>query len=330
MIDVLFDARNLLVVGNFKQAILECNTARSASKSPEDVAELQAEKLLLTIQAHIGLQQEELALQAVTSSNVAASHPSYKAAMAWSRFMMAGKKSPIGFHLDNHEVKEAYTALSEGLENSNTAQAQQALFYASAMVTLKDFAGALTVAAQWSVLLDNMSNNKVRRLRTEFAYLSTEALLLMNRIDLAQKEVAKMEAMDDESVFTYLMKGVVSLHEGQQSGSHEAYETALAFFSGALARYGQTSMVMNLCAIANIGLGKVDDAEKELRDANEIASNDCHEQVSAANMLVVQALKGEFDAEGDFRAEGSSSSSMQSHKDMEEQLNNAIAGFFSA
>lgn len=294
MSDSLFDARNFLVVGNFKQAMVDASTARCNSKKKEEMDDFQVEKALLMAQAHLGLQQES-AVQSLPTLEAPASlssNPALQAVQWWGEFLFSGKSSAQGFSTSDPNVSAALERLVSSATEVDFNHTYTAIFAVSALITVKDYTAALTLANQWTCQLTDITDAKVRRQRTELHYLNVEALLRINRPDQAKIEVTAMEQVDDESVFTILAQGMLALYMGQSTASSEAYERAKSIFSGATVRYGQTPMLLNLIAIANMGLLALEDSERALEDAAEIASSPAYDTMTAVNRAAVQAHGG--------------------------------------
>eukprot|EP00796_Vickermania_ingenoplastis_P013264 gene13264-9107_t len=295
MIDSLFDARNYLVVGNFKQAIMETNTPRPNSKKREEVDDMQADKLLIIAQAHIGMHEEELAQ--FRCNQGPAGHPVVEAVKTWTEFVISRKKAQAG--ASDPTVSAALSKLEENAAEVDLAKSCWAVFAVSALITVENYTAALNMANLWVSQLSDLPDPKMKRYRMQLRYLVVEALLRINRPELAQDELAVMENDDDESVFTILSQGIVSLYVGQKDNNAETLEQAASYFSNASVRYGQTPMLLNLEALALLALGRLEDAERRLTDAEQLTFAPSHDLITAVNTAVMENRKGKFEASED-------------------------------
>lgn len=299
MEDVFFDARNYLVVGNFKQAFQEAELQRPFSKSRDEVDNFNAEKLLIQVLASIGLQEGKEELNIAVEIPKVSSHPYHDALRAWISFLRSAKQSSKGFFSDEKEVRDALDILMEKSAEIDFSNTQMAIFCVSALIMIRDYAGSLTIAKKWLNSMTEMEDEKMKRERMELHYLVVEALLRINRSDEAKKEVNIMENIDDESVFTVLASGLVMLYSGQASCEEQDYKKAIAYFQYAIERFNNSPMLSNLCAIAYMGT-KNFEAKRMLQEAEDRASSSSYDFLTSFNTATVKAHEGEFSSSFEF------------------------------
>ncbi|KAF5223138.1 coatomer subunit epsilon [Trypanosoma cruzi] len=282
MADPFYDARNALAIGNYHQALAEASGAKTTLRKPDDLAIFNTEREALLSLAQIGLGQGE----SVVTQLASASHPTLLAVKNWAQFSLAIKnKLPDGAL--NQTAASALTRLTEAAEEVNPSRIQGAVLAASALLASGDNAGAISLAKRWIGELPTPEGASNIRQQMELRAVVVEALLRMRRSEMARNEVKGMEQLDDESVLTVLCSGIVSLHEGIKS--RDAYERAIQRFKELSMRCGQSVLVHNLMALAQMELGDFTSAERSLLDALAMRSNDVD---TTANLAVVSSYLG--------------------------------------
>lgn len=345
MASPLFDAHNFLVVGKFKQAIQEAEAARPATKMVEDVTAFNEEKAWIIGQAQIELQPEvgKHIISFITdlfphSSATSLPHPVLQALVRWAEFIKATKEDE-GSVSPTPKVREELKNLLEPIENLDLSQVYTAIFAVAALITVKDYLLALQKANEWTCQLTDLRDFKTQMLRLELHYLIVEALLRINRVDLAKGELNEMTKINDESIFTILASGIISLYLAQTvySSTDEFYNSAKSAFSGAIIRYGSSPMQLNLLALSNIGLGNLKEADASVMEAMELTSSRANEQITVLNHKALRFRKGiqGESTQGDSQILDSSSERVSSdtlgwvtaQKEMEHQLEAAVEAF---
>ena len=102
--------------------------------------------------------------------------------------------------------------------------------------------------------------------------------LSMNRVDLARKQVGLMQQQDDDATLTKLAGAWVSMAEGG-----EKYQDALYEFQELGEKYNMSLLLTNGMAVANLHMGKYDEAERLLAEALSKSASDVD---TLANMVV--------------------------------------------
>lgn len=98
---------------------------------------------------------------------------------------------------------------------------------------------------------------------------AVQALLQMDRAEVALKELKKMKELDDDSTLTKLAESWVQLARGGEQLNEAFYN-----FDELAQKYGETPLLLNGQAAAHIAQGKYEDAEGCLLTAQEKDPND--------------------------------------------------------
>lgn len=280
MTDVLFDVRNALTVGNFHQAIADGSTARGMSTKPADVSAFNTEKNAVVALGQVGLGQGE----AVISQLRTESNPLLVSVRTWAELMVA---------LRDHDpfsdaVASVVERLQEDAANVSADAVYKAVFAGNAALYQEDVVGALTLAKRWLGELPKPDGALAMRRTVELHAVAVESLLRLNRPDEAANEVKRMEQVDGEAIVTLLYSGIVSLHQAALHVTRQQYEAAISSFKEVQLRCGQSVMVSNLMALAQLGLQDYEAAERSLLDALAVRSGD---EATLANLAAVSAHK---------------------------------------
>lgn len=108
--------------------------------------------------------------------------------------------------------------------------------------------------------------------------LVSHIYLAMNRVDLARKQVGMMQQQDDDATLTRLANGWVSMAEGGEKAQDALYE-----FQELGEKYNMSLMLTNGMALANLHMGKYEEAERLLQDGLSKSASDVD---TLANMVV--------------------------------------------
>ncbi|KPI90787.1 putative coatomer epsilon subunit [Leptomonas seymouri] len=278
--DVLFDVRNALTVGNFHQAVADGSTARCMSMKPADVNAFNIEKNAVMALGQIGLGQGDAVISQLRSE----SSPLLVSVRTWAELMCALR--------NNDSMSETVTLvvaqLQRDAESVSADGVYKAVFAATALLYQHDVTGALRLAKRWLGELPKPEGALAVRRTVELHAVAVEALLRLNRPDEAANEVRQMEQVDSEAIMTLLYSGVVALHHAALNVATKSYENAVLSFKEVQMRCGQSVMVCNLMALAQLGLQDYDAAERSLLDALAVRSND---EATLANLAAVSAHK---------------------------------------
>mmetsp|Transcript_9537 Transcript_9537/g.27005 ORF Transcript_9537/g.27005 Transcript_9537/m.27005 type:complete len:296 (+) Transcript_9537:92-979(+) len=103
----------------------------------------------------------------------------------------------------------------------------------------------------------------------EQAALRVQILLSMNRVDLAEQELSKMQGEDDDATLTQLATGWVLL----ANGGKKCKEAAL-IFQELMSKSVQSTMLLNAVAMSHMQMKQFNEAEKYLVEAQEKNDSD--------------------------------------------------------
>lgn len=99
--------------------------------------------------------------------------------------------------------------------------------------------------------------------------LSVQLYLKMDRPDLAAKQVRLMQQADEDATLTQLSNAWLQLYTGGVKTQEAAY-----VFEELVDKFGPTLLLLNGLAVANMHLGRFDDAERFLQQALSQGPND--------------------------------------------------------
>jgi len=118
----------------------------------------------------------------------------------------------------------------------------------------------------------------------------------MDRVDLARKQVTLMQQQDDDATLTKLAGAWVSMAEGGEKCMDALYE-----FQELGEKYNMSLMLTNGMALANLHMGKYDEAERLLQEALSKSATDAD---TLANMVTTaQHLRKPTDVIGRYVAQ---------------------------
>lgn len=92
--------------------------------------------------------------------------------------------------------------------------------------------------------------------------VKVQVLLKMDRVDVAEKEVAAMQVIDEDATLTQLATAWTYLAKGG-----ETVQEAVYIYQDLLERHGATDQILNGMAACHLAMGKTDDAERVLKEA---------------------------------------------------------------
>jgi coatomer subunit epsilon len=224
----LFEMSNYFHLGNFAAAVTEGETVSVRDQG----AQIERDFMLQRIQVARGN------YDAVLSLVSEASHISLQAVKA------------LALLLKNPSSTDGVLAAVRAWLDDAVATASENLVLMCAIIyaVVGDSDNALRAASRVPML--------------EHIALKVQLLLGMDRADIAEKEIDKMQRIDEDATLTQLATAWVHLSKGG-SGAQEA----VYIYQDLLERHGATDPILNGLALCHIALGKTEDAERVLQEA---------------------------------------------------------------
>ena len=227
---------------------------------------------------HLGCFQQAIAeaMNVSEDSRVLANFYTYRAYVEMGQYRMVlddvGPNAPTtlqaakalaAYHAGGREDKDmAVESLKEWLASS---QDQQLLLVAALVFSAE---GDYKEALKWVHQSTDLETMAV----VAHIYLS------MNRVELARKQVGLMQQQDDDATLTKLSGAWVSMAEGG-----DKYQDALYEFQELGEKYNMSLMLTNGMALANMHMGKYDEAERLLQEGLGKSASDVN---TLSNMVV--------------------------------------------
>ena len=247
MDDNLFNVRNALYLGNYQQAISEAlSSGGGISHSPKNV-----DKQYYMYRAYVELRQYRAVLDEVQSD----APPALQAVRLLATYLDGSA-----------DTKEAVLLqLKEYLDSAQAAGCWQMLVVAGMIyIHERDYKEALRLLHQ-NTQLDVMA-------------IVAQIYLLLDRPDLARRQVGAMQEQDDDATLTKLANAWVALSEGGEKCQDALYE-----FQELGEKYSMSLMLLNSLALTHLHLGKFDEAERLLQEALGKSATDAD---TLANLVV--------------------------------------------
>jgi coatomer subunit epsilon len=225
----LFELRNYFYLGNFAAATTEGDTVSLDDQG----AQIERDVILKRIEAAKGNHD------AVITSVSESSHVSLQAVKLLATLL----KDPSS--------KDAVLATVTAWLCDDVAVASESLLLMCAIIYahVGDYDNALRTASRSPQALEHVA-------------VKVQVLLRMDRADVAAKEVAKMQRIDEDATLTQLAAAWVHLGKGGPSAQEAAY-----IYQDLLERHGATDPILNGLALCHLAGGKPDEAERVLQEA---------------------------------------------------------------
>jgi len=248
-VDQLFDIRAAFLTGNYQQCI---NDASKLSVSPE----LKTERDALMYRAYIAQKKYGVVLDEIKSSGP----PVLQAVRMLAEYLSNESQRDA-------VVKELDSQMSGNVDMSNDIYL---LMAGSIYYHEQNFDAALRILHQSDSL--------------ECMALMVQTLLKIDRVDLAKKELKRMQDADDDSIITQLAQAWFNLSVGG-----DKYQDAFYIFQELADKHVSTSLLLNGQAACYLAQGRYDDAESVLQEAMDKDSNNAE---TIINMIVLSQHLG--------------------------------------
>ncbi|GFN79690.1 coatomer subunit epsilon-like [Plakobranchus ocellatus] len=249
-IDQLYDIRTAFLTGNYQQCINESPKLKVGSP------ELSTEKDVLMYRSYIAQKKYGVVLDEINAS----SSPELQAVKMYAEYMAnESRRDAITRDLDSK--------MSGNVDLSNNTFL---LMAASVYYHEQDYDSALRTLHQ----SDNL----------ECMALMIQTLLKIDRVDLAKKELKRMQETDEDSVLTQLAQAWFNLAVGG-----DKYQDAFYIFQEMADKHTSTPLLLNGQAASYMAQGKFEDAETVLQEAMDKDSNNAE---TIVNMIVLSQHLG--------------------------------------
>ncbi|CAG5128562.1 unnamed protein product [Candidula unifasciata] len=249
-VDPLFDIRVAFLTGNYQQCINE------APKLSLGTPELKIERDVLMYRAYIAQKKYGVVLDEIKGS----SPPELQAVRTYADFLSnESRRDAI--------VRELESKMSGNVDLTNSTFL---LMAGSIYYHQQNYDSALRTLHQ----SDNI----------ECIALMVQTLLKLDRVDLAKKELKRMQDSDEDNILTQLAQAWFNLVIGG-----DKYQDAYYIFQELADKHTSTPLLLNGQAACYMAQGKFEDAESVLQEAMDKDSNNAE---TIINMIVLSQHLG--------------------------------------
>jgi len=236
--DELFEIRSAFFLGNFQQCINEAQKL----KTSKDETKIQRDVFLY--RAYVAQKKYGVPLDEISAS---AAPPALKGVRMFADYLNSNDSRRLKL------VEELEKTLNKGTEATNNTFI---LMAANIYMMETNFDAALR-------LLHNAEGDDL-----ECMAATVQGLLKNDRIDLAHKEVQRMQSADEDAIITQLALAWVNMAQGK-----EKLQEAFYIFQELIDKYGSTPLLLNCQASCLIMQQKYEQAEQLMHEAMEKDSN---------------------------------------------------------
>ncbi|KAK2162099.1 hypothetical protein LSH36_104g05069 [Paralvinella palmiformis] len=240
--DVLFEIRTNLHIGNYQQCI---NEAQKLKVSPE----LKTDRDVIMYRAYVAQRKFGVVLDEVTP----AAPPELLAVRMFADFLSNDSKRDAILKELDHKMSS-----NIGITDSTSLLMAASIYYYDS-----NYDAALRALHQSEHL--------------ECAALMVQILLKLDRMDLAKKELKRMQEIDEDNNLTQLAQAWFNLAVGG-----DKIQDAYYIFQERADKYTPTSLLLNGQAACYMAQGRFDDAEGVLQEALDKDSNNPETLVNMA------------------------------------------------
>lgn len=243
--DELFEIRTALYIGNYQQCINEAQKLRPSNP------DTRSERDVILYRAYVAQKKYGVVLDEIKSSHP----PELQAVKMFAEYLSSdNRREKIVSELDGK--------MSASVDVSNNTFP---LMAASIYVHEQNYDAALRVLHSSEDL--------------ECMALTVQILLKLDRVDLAKKELKRMQDKDEDNILTQLAQAWFNLAVGG-----DKFQDAYYIFQEMSDKFASTPLLLNGQAACYMGQGRFDDAESCLQEALDKDSNNPDTLV---NMIVL-------------------------------------------
>ncbi|XP_046330603.1 coatomer subunit epsilon-like [Haliotis rufescens] len=233
-VDELFDIRTSLYIGNYQHCI---NEAQKLKLSNSD---LKSQRDVILYRSYIAQRKYGVVLDAITSGNSS----ELQAVRMYADYLSSDSRRDA-------VVRDLDSKMSASVDVSNSAFL---LMASSIYYQEQNFDSALRTLHQ----SDNL----------ECIALTVQILLKLDRVDLAKKELKRMQELDEDSILTQLAQAWFNISVGG-----DKYQDAYYIFQEMSDKHASTPLLLNGQAVCYMAQSRLDDAESVLQEAMDKDSN---------------------------------------------------------
>lgn len=228
MADELFELKNYFYLGNLATASTEGETVAV------DDQKAQIERDVIMKRIELAKGNYDALIQSITETSPPALHV--------VKLLAELRKDPA-------TATAAATALQTlAVDEVSASSPCFLLMCAIAYAHLGDFDNALRTAHRGNGL--------------EELSIKVQVLIQMDRTDVAEKEVAAMQSLDEDATLTQLASAWTFLAKGADS-----VQEALYIYQDLLERHGATDQILNGMAVCHLAMGKSEESQRVLSEA---------------------------------------------------------------
>jgi len=249
-VDELFEVKNAYYLGNYQQCVTEAQKLRPKSDENKLVRDA------FLYRAYIALKKYSIPLDEINKNSAVG----LQAVRMYAEF------------LGNESKKRAILSELESKANAGVSAENSLFFLMSGYIYMKDgnYDSALRMLHQTEDL--------------ECGALTVQCLLKLDRVDLALKEVKKLQERDEDSTITQLALAWTNLSVGK-----EKLQDAFYIFQEMVDKYGETPLLLVGQSACMIQQGKYAEAETLLQNALQKDPNNAEALI---NMITVSQQLG--------------------------------------
>uniref|UniRef100_UPI00358F0D82 coatomer subunit epsilon isoform X1 n=1 Tax=Myxine glutinosa TaxID=7769 RepID=UPI00358F0D82 len=249
-VDELFDAKTAFYVGAFQQCLNEAQKAKLPS------VEKQIERDVFLYRAYIAQRKYGVVLDEISSSKA----PALQSVRMLAEFLA-----------------------TESRRDAIIAEMEKSLAIG---VAVEDSTSLLMAAAIY--LCDGNTDASLRTLHQsdhlECMAMMVQTYLLLERVDLARKELKKMQDRDEDATLTQLAQAMVHLSMGG-----DKLQDAFYIYQELADKYNPTPLLLNGQAASLMAQGRFEEAEGPLQEALE---KDGNNPDSLINLILISQHLG--------------------------------------